>query len=418
MKTKIGALAITVLMLMVAVPVVSASPVPEVSAVTYWEARENYKALRDDFEDAYAHWLNTRADFINARTAWRADKTDQTLITNFREALRTALLAAENFMVKRLEALKARVNATRGLSDDEKTAIYTELDENISWIQGKVAEIQAAENGQQLRALAVELWDYWKQVRVRIRQIAGHLLDLWVDALLQKAEAFAGRVEAKIEELKDNGVNVTEYEENLSTYNSKVTLAEQKYDAAKAKFEEISAADENNAGQLFRDGLALIREGNTYLKEAFRILWGIIADMKANGHVVTLSGSGTLVAQGDGSAHIVGTGGIKVRSPLVGTLLVSPEAEVTTDGQGTYTTLDNSWVEYQGFGSATIRGTNMTVDINGTSIDIIARGTGTANLSGTGKYRTFGENRYENADWTSAGITATLGTGETTTGAT
>lgn len=405
MKAKLGALAVVALMLMVAVPAVSAGP--------FEEARERYQTAREAFQSAYTDWLSAKADFIQARVQWRQDRTDANL-ANVVEKAKISLLKADNLMIRRLEALRVRVEATRGLSDNEKAAIYAEIDADISWLEGKQADIQAADSVLEIITVASEIWNYWRNVAVRIKQIIGQMLSAWVDALLQRAEAFAGRVEARIEELKDNGIDTSALESWLADYESKLALAEQKYDAAKDKFSKISSVEDAN--RLFWEGLALIREGNRYLRDAFRSLRDIVSDMRNRGHRVTLRGSGTLVAQGNGRAYISGTGGVRVRALVEGNMIVSPEAGVITDGQGTITELDNGWVKYQGFGRAIVVGTNMVVDINGNGIDIVARGSGTVTLTGNGTYRTFGENFYMDGTWTEVGVTATLATGATTTG--
>ena len=405
MKAKIGALAVVALMLMVVVPAVSAGP--------YEEARERYIGGVENFSNAYTAWINARGDFTQARWRWRHGQGNLADVVG---AAQTATLKADTMMIRRVEVLRYRVQATRGLSDNEKTGIYAEVEAHIGWLQEKQADIQGAGTMQQVRTAAAEIWTYWQQVRVRIKQIVGQILSAWVDAIVQRAEAFAGRIEARIEQLKDNGVDTLALEAWLDDYNSKLALAEEKYDAAKDKFHEISSVED--AFRLFREGIALIREGNSYLRDAFRALRDIVSDMRSKGHSVTLSGSGTLVAQGNGSAYISGTGGVRVRATIQGTMLVSPNAEVTTTGEGTKTVLDNNWVKYQGYGSATVRGTDIEVDINGNGIDIVARGTGTVRLVGTGSYRTFGENFYVDGTWTDVGVTATLATGATTAEAT
>ncbi len=388
-------------MLMVVVPAVSAGP--------YEEARERYIGGVENFSNAYTAWINARGDFTQARWRWRHGQGNLADVVG---AAQTATLKADTMMIRRVEVLRYRVQATRGLSDNEKTGIYAEVEAHVGWLQGKQADIQGAGTMQQVRTAAAEIWTYWQQVRVRIKQIVGQILSAWIDAIVQRAEAFAGRIEARIEQLKDNGVDTLALEAWLDDYNSKLALAEEKYDAAKDKFSEISSVED--AFRLFRDGIALIREGNSYLRDAFRALRDIVSDMRSKGHSVTLSGSGTLVAQGNGSAYISGTGGVRVRATIQGTMLVSPNSEVTTTGEGTRTVLDNNWVKYQGYGSATVRGTDIEVDINGNDIDIVARGTGTVRLVGTGSYRTFGENFYVDGTWTAVGVTATLATGATT----
>lgn len=407
MKAKIGALAISVLMLMVAVPAVSGGP--------YEEAREQYREARDAFWGAHSVWLHAKDAFVDARDAWRQNRTDPTLTANLREAVRNALLAADNMMIKRLEALRARVEATRGLSDNEKTTYEAEIDGYISWLQTKQVEIQAAENGQVLRSIAGTIRDYWANVRVRIKYIVGQILSRWVDAIVQKAEAFAGRIEAKIENMKDQGVAseiISALESWLADYNSKLALAQQKYDAANDKFAGISS--EADAAQLFQEGVALIKEGNSYLKEALRALRDIISDMRNRGHTVTLTGSGTLKAWGDGSAYISGTGLVKIDAIQNSTMIVSPNANVKADVDGE--TLENGDVRYQGFSWAHVTGSDITVSFSGNNITLHASGTGTATLTGTGTYRTYGENRYVDGTWTATGVTATLATGATTAG--
>jgi len=417
MKTKITTLVMSALMLVAIVPVVSAAPygeaqlVPAVSAGPYEEARERYISAVDNFGNAYTAWISARGDFTQARWRWRHG---QGSLTEAVGAAKTATLKADEMMIRRLQVLRARVEATRGLSDNEKTTIYAKIDADISWLQGKQADIQAADNMQGSRSIASTIWNYWQNVRVKIKQIAGQILSAWVDALVQKAEAFAGRVEARIQQLKDNGIDTSALEAWLADYNSKLALAEQKYDAAKDKFSQISSVED--AARLFWEGVARIREGNSYLRDALRRLRDIVSDMRNRGHTVTLSGSGTLVAQGNGRAYISGTGTVDVKAPIQGNMLVSPNAEVTTVGEGTKTVLDNNWVQYQGYGSATVTGTDIIVDINGNGISIVASGTGTATLTGTGTYRTYGENRYVDGNWTAAGVTATLATGEATLG--
>jgi len=417
MKTKIGVLVVSALMLVAIVPAMSAMPnkviVPEVTAGPYEEAYGKYIENLQAFQAAHNDWLGARATFLDARLGWRQNRT-QANLANLLAKSKTALLKADNMMIKRLQVLRVRVEATRGLSDNEKVTIYAEIDADISWLQAKQAEIQAAENEQVLRSIASTIGDYWRNVRVRIKYIAGQILSAWADALVQKAEAFAGRVEARIENLKDQGVDTSALEAWLADYNSKLALAEQKYDAAKDKFSQISS--EADADQLFRDGVAFIKEGNSYLRDAFKALRDIVSDMRNRGHTVTLSGSGTLVAQGNGRAYISGTGTVDVKASIQGTMLVSPNAEVTTTGEGTKTVLDNNWVQYQGYGSATVTGTDIVVAIDGNGIDIVASGTGTATLTGNGTYRTYGENRYVDGNWTAAGVTATLATGEASAG--
>jgi hypothetical protein len=315
-------------------------------------------------------------------------------------------------MIKRLQLLRVRVEISRGLSDDEKTAFYAEIDDYISWLQGKQAEIEAAENGRVVISISTTISNYWSDVRVRTRYIVGQILSAQVEALAQKANAFAGRIEARIQQLKDNGVDTSTLEAMLEDCNSNLTLAEQKYDAAKEKFDQISSP--SNADVLYVEGVALIREGNSYIREAFNGLRDIISEIRSMGRTVTLSGSGSLVAHGSGSAYLSGTGLMDVITIQNGVMTVSSNANVDSDVAGE--NLENGNVRYQGFSRAKVTGTDVMTSLSGNNITLYASGTGTVVLTGTWTYRTYGENKYMSGDGAETYVRVDLATGDVSAG--
>ena len=89
-------------------------------------------------------------------------------------------------------------------------------------------------------------------------------------------------------------------------------------------------------------------------------------------------------------------------------MIVSKNATVTigAGSQGTVDHQENQDV-YTGFGSATVTGTSITVQIDGNDISLVAQGTGTVTLSGNGTYTTHGatESTY---NWSEAGVQVNL----------
>jgi len=405
MRTKIATLVISALMLVAIVPAVSAGP--------FEEAQARYLYAKAELLELYSEWLSARADFLQVRARWRGDRTDQNL-ADLVQAGKEATLKGCDVVIKYCEMLRVQVEATRGLSDNEKAPLYDEIDGYISELQAKRVSVQNAGNAQELRTAAGELWRYWLQIRVRLKQITAQLIVAWADAVVQRLEAFVGRIEARIQQLKDNGIDTTSLEGWLDEFNSKIDSAKQRIADAENKVGQIT--DDITFIEIFGTAIREIREGVLYLRDALKRLRDIVSDMRSKGHTVTLSGSGTLIGHGDGRAYISGTGVVHVLAPIQGTMLVSPNANVTTVGEGTKTMLENGWVQYQGYGSGMVTGTDIVVDISGNGISILAAGTGTAVLTGTGWYRTYGENRYVYGTWTAAGATADLATGEVSAG--
>jgi hypothetical protein len=249
---------------------------------------------------------------------------------------------------------------------------------------------------------------------LRLKQITAQLMVAYANSVVQRLEAFAGRIGARIQQLKDNGIDTTALDNWLNDFNSKLDNAEQKISDAENRVSQIT--DNLTFIDIFSVATLRVIEGVTYLKEALSRLRDIVSDMNSKGYTVTLTGSGTLIAYGSGSAYLSGTGAVWVKAIENSTLIISPNANVTTNGASTKENLENGYVEYQGISSARVTGTDITVTLSGNNIILYADGTGTATLTGTGTYQTYGENKYANGDWTSVGTTANLATGDASTG--
>jgi hypothetical protein len=419
MNAKFGALMVSALMLVAIVPAVGVASntgtqvAPVVRAGAYEDAQENYLLARAALIQVYSGWLSASAGFLRARVKWRGNRSDQNL-AGLVQAGKTATLKACDSIIQYCEMLSFRVEATRGLSDNEKTQLNDEIGSYVSELQAKRVIVQNAEDAQQLRTAAGDLWQYWLQIRLRLKQITAQLMVAYANSVVQRLEAFAGRIGARIQQLKDNGIDTTALDNWLNDFNSKLDNAEQKISDAENRVSQIT--DNVTFIDIYRIATIRVIEGIAYLKDALIRLRDIVSDMNSKGYTVTLTGSGALIAHGSGSAYLSGTGLVWVKAIENGTMIVSPNANVTTNGVGTKENLENGYVEYQGIGSARVTGTDITVTLSGNNIILYADGTGTVTLTGTGTYRTYGENRYANGDWTSVGTTANLATGDASTG--
>lgn len=102
---------------------------------------------------------------------------------------------------------------------------------------------------------------------------------------------------------------------------------------------------------------------------------------------VSAGGTGTVTATGDGSAGIRGAGDVSLSGN--GTLLVidrAGDATILVQGDG-FRVERGSRILYRGFnGTATVSGSDFSVGLRGTGIELEATGTGAVRLIGTGTY--------------------------------
>gem|GEM_PF-5638208 len=375
----------------------------------YARGRQSYSYAKTNYQNSHEEWQSARDNFQAAMSRWRSDKTDSNFSQLVSASKNSAGKAAE-MMIRSMEMVRARVEATLGMSDNEKNRLYDEIDNYINEVKAKQFSIQNAGEKNQIRAAAGELHQYWLQIRMRLQQINGETAVGLANVVLQRVEAFAARVEARIQLLKDNGVDTSNYENLLANLHAKIEVARQMIVQAENGVGQMT--DNGTFMERFREAQMVMRQAMNYLKGALEDLKDIIQEARIRGHNITIEGSGTLTAEGNGRVEITGTGTVQVLAPIVGNVLVTSNATVITSGDGTTENIDNNWIQYEGYDNLNITGTDMSVIIAGNGIDIIASGTGIVRISGRGIFSTYGENSYVDDDWEDTETTVTLQTGE------
>jgi hypothetical protein len=403
MKMKIAAAAVLALVVVALVPAVSAQP--------YEKAKGKYEQAKSEYQDIYSQWNDANKEFNQAMSQWRGNRNQQNF-SQLMNAARGAATKAAELMVKNMEMVRARIEASIGISENQKERLYAEIDNYINEIRAKQLQIQNAGDQQQIRAAAGELHRYWLQIRVRLQQMTGEMMVNFAEGMVQRVRAIVATVETRVQSMKENGIDTSALENWLAEARSNISVAELKIAEAENIVNQIN--ENTSFAEIYGAIQARIREAVSYLKESLKELKDTISEMKRHGYHVTIQGTGTLVAQGSGSIHLTGTGTVEVRAPIDGNMIVSPNATVTTSGNGVKTLLGNGFYQYQGYDNALITGTNITVDINGNGIDIVASGTGRVRITGTGTYQCYGENQTGEGNWNANGITVVLETGQAT----
>jgi len=362
-----------------------------------------------DARDAWIHALDANRDarqgYFAALNTWRQNH-NETNRTAARGAARTFVSQSITACIDYLNMAKAWAEKSyQIIPENVKNAIVSEADNDIAWLQTQQALVPTA-TASELQNIGQAVKDYWENTRVRVKRFVGKLLCATVDAIINRAEGLSLKLKEKIENLNAQGIDTSTMETYLASFDSKIASAKEQVELAKQKFENITTFEEMQV--LFLQGRAYIAQARVYLGNAWSDLKDLVKAIKAAGGTVTISGTGWLTAEGNGHASLSGTGTIRVVALESGNMIVSNNATVTigAGSQGTVENQDNQRV-YTGFGSATVTGTDITVQIDGNGISLVAKGTGTVTLAGNGTYTTHGatESTY---DWSEAGGTVNL----------
>jgi hypothetical protein len=406
---RIAAVVLVAAMLTVAVPATGAL------GETWRERKQTFVSRRENFKSTYEIWESAREDLRNAIEAGAPP-------SEIRAKARIVAILAYHLRLSYLRHLRARAEATRGLAENDRDAIVAELDIYISTIVSYGENIRAEENWQNKRAIIRELRDYWQQIRARVKQITAQLILAGFRAMVERAEAFAARIEAKIEELKENGENTDALEAWLEDFTSHIENAKDRLENAEAIIQDDTLWENVGFRDIFRAAVAHVRRAVEYLRNAFRELRRIVVDIRLRDRTITLTGSGTFKGRGSGTVDInLEAGMVRIWIWDVAensTVIVSSNANITGFEEYERTELENeNKIQFKGTGYGKVTGHDITVHIStpGNAKDemsIHAAGTGTLTATGTGWYRTFGENRYMAGEITPEGMSVTLATGE------
>jgi len=320
------------------------------------------KRTREDFNRVKQEYSDARARYQEARAS-----RDPALQM---DAARDFLLMAVDTMISYLEMVKGKLE-----SQDSQRVI----DNYIAELQEKRDEVASAQNMAELRSVARDIRKIWMEVKSKAKHRLAYRMDNRLKELLEKSDKISQRIDEAISRLKDQGVDTTSLEEMLADFNAKIGEARDNRDRAHQLYQE---------GQDIREVEKYLRAATLDLKEAYKILKKIFLEIRKHGKPVILHGTGTLYAEGNGTALLAGNLTINIETNATGVLLVSQNAQVTATGEGNRTELPNGYTKYQGFGEAQIQGDEIKVKVTGREIKLKAEGTGRAVLKGNGTYHT------------------------------
>ncbi|MFZ2412067.1 MAG: hypothetical protein WAW23_10885 [Candidatus Methanoperedens sp.] len=357
----------------------------------YEKATEQYKKTKDKYEDTRDKLEKAKDDLEKANRQFKGakdDKSKEELILKTRDYLEKAI----DHAISNLNVLKSRVenSENKGVLPFDASR---NIDAHVAQLEQLRTKVQKAGTTAEFRDAYKELKDLWVKIRLETRYYYEIVLDHRIDNFITKADSVSVKIDSEIQNLKSQGKDTTKLEEMAASFNNLIKEAKNSRQETSDLFVSHKGFDSNGIVTDNKEAESFLKQADNSqkdtikkLKAASKELLNFVKDLrKHSGGKVAVRGTGTLVANGSGRAVIEGNVTVTL-SGINGTLKVSSNAEVTTDG--TKEVLGNGEVKYMNFTSATIKGENIRVEISGNNISLTAAGTGSAVLSGKGTYKT------------------------------
>jgi hypothetical protein len=361
----------------------------------YQDANDKYQTVKDRLNTAQESFRDSQEKFQDAKDRFDSERSLKNT-EELKETLRNYLNRTIDYTIKRLEALQIRAEGP-----EENGFAPFIISDNIidysSQLEDLKDDVEVVETSDDFQAVIREVKSIWQNVHLESRYFIVGTLNNKVDALLERTDSIADRNQAEIDRLDEAGEDTKELKDLLHEYRKALDDAKDSHDDANKLFEEHDGfngdGELQNAGDaraFLADAATKMRVTNQNLKEANSILRQIFNELKNHRPgSVSLSGTGSLKAEGDGKATLSGNLQLTV-SAQRGILTINDydeDAIIEIDGKGTKEVLDDGTIKYEGFdGTATISGSSITVQITGSNIELNAEGTGSAVLRGQGSY--------------------------------
>ncbi len=190
-------------------------------------------------------------------------------------------------IIARLEQTKDRVNNATGLTDEEKAAAIADIDGIIADINAFKDKVEAAQTREDFKALVGEAKSIWKKaVQVHKKYVGLNVTGRFLNHVA-KMEEVQSKVEAKLGELEEKGVDVTEVRKAIDGFKVALELAKRDVQDARDLFKAMvpgtDAADENfqQAVSILKNAKEELYDAGMNLRDAVLALRDEVKDLEA-----------------------------------------------------------------------------------------------------------------------------------------
>ncbi|MEL4305391.1 hypothetical protein [Methanococcoides sp. LMO-2] len=316
--------------------------------------------LRTNFQEAKNDYNKMTSEFQNVKAKQaRGQLTSEEMINESKDYLNGTI----DYMIIRLDNIKEEQQ------NDDVNATINDYIAELEEIRG---DVEDAETRKDLSNALKDIRKVWKDAIKDIRGFTALRVGEHLDDHIANANRIAERLQNEINEMEQNGQDVEELQEMLDEYNELIAEAESLREEGKIE-----------------DAIDKTREANEKIRE-------LLQEMKQNRKgFVHMEGEGPLNAEGDGTIVLSGQLNVTINATDAMLVIKDLEGDAYINVTGEYDLVneeradegDHALVYHDFTGDAIINGTRLTIMVRGEDMTVFAEGSGSASLSGEGKYR-------------------------------
>lgn len=169
-------------------------------------------------------------------------------------------------MRSHLSNVKSNVAYLSGNVTDEKTI---DVNEKIKLLEAEMAEIANASSQEELLVVIRSVRGVWNNAEKTSHSSAGKTVSEKIGEFIEKSENLSEKLETKIDNLNETGVNTTDLDNKLASYNFYINSAKENKEAADAIYssENVTRTDMEKANGYLRRSLRDINTVNDIIRQ-------------------------------------------------------------------------------------------------------------------------------------------------------
>jgi len=180
--------------------------------------------IKDRLEQLREEFKEKKEEFLQARLRLGPKATEGAKKDAFIKAKEVVLKILDQ-AIERIQNLVQRVEKSQVLTDERKAKLTADLKSQMSLLSAQRSKVEAAANGEELRAVVKEARTQLVSTREAVKKIVAQILASHIDGILVKLEEIANRLENQIANLKAQGVDVSKFQAQLADGRTKITQA-------------------------------------------------------------------------------------------------------------------------------------------------------------------------------------------------
>lgn len=193
------------------------------------------------------------------------------------------LLNAADAIIAQLEKIKARVQASEDLSDEEVNELLSRLDAQISEVRDARATIEnltPESSRADIKEAAKKIRVAWGKIKQDVKRDVEHLIDSRIGGIVVRSKHLETKLDRILAKMAEEGRDTSAVESLVADFNAALDEAKQHYEGALAKYKEFKDNKDENTLKQAQD---LRKQAHESLKKAHETLKQIFKTLKAQG---------------------------------------------------------------------------------------------------------------------------------------